>query len=675
MRHKRSITGIILIVLLSSLACQAITGVSTTPTPTAVPPPTTTPLLQIPVEAGQDNPQEPVFITGKIPFTSPFFLDTVYEAFVMLEDQGGFIQRDLEFEFPLVGQVIGPVELVDDDTLTYQLSLPAIPQGTLVDLDNNGEQNAGVLVFAVAYWSNTWGGPFLEARDGTGWSTAYASTTTDPDRDYEIDGGLLIVWAPDDVQGFPSGFGEDQMLFTEDDPSTSIAAGYNIVDLNQEPFNIYKEAQPDITLYEGNLAVNDYSEMSYQDAFDALFEKVSREYPFTPDKNIDWQALYEEFAPRISAANTELEFFEALKDFTLAIPDAHIGISVNDLVSQYFFEHYGGSFGMILVELSDGRVLVKEVISGTPAARAGVEVGAEITQWDGRAIGEAIGEIEPFFGPYSTEHHRRFEQLVFLTRVAPDTRIDITFKNPNVESQTITLEADVEYTSLFDWIPAFIVDEISPPMVGEVLDPSGLGYIRINTFSDDYNLTAQLWDHYINSLIDAEVPGLIIDMRVNAGGSSGLSGAFAGYFYDEEFVISQRSYYNNILGEFEYKEPLRRIKPGPIYFSGPVAVLVSPYCVSACEGFSNALTYRDNTIVVGHFPTAGAFGEVGRGQYDMPDDLSLQFPTGRSETLQGELLIEGVGVVPDITVPVTEASALGQEDTVLEAAIEAILDQ
>jgi C-terminal processing protease CtpA/Prc len=69
------------------------------------------------------------------------------------------------------------------------------------------------------------------------------------------------------------------------------------------------------------------------------------------------------------------------------------------------------------------------------------------------------------------------------------------------------------------------------------------------------------------------------------------------------------------------------------------------------------------------------YGEVGRGQYDLPGDISLQFPTGRPETLDGELLIEGVGIVPDILVPVTEESALGLTDAVLDAAIDALLDE
>ena len=110
-------------------------------------------------------------------------------------------------------------------------------------------------------------------------------------------------------------------------------------------------------------------------------------------------------------------------------------------------------------------------------------------------------------------------------------------------------------------------------------------------------------------------------------------------------------------------------------FKGPLAVLVSPNCVSACEGFAYALRQKDRAIIVGHYPTAGAFGEVGRGQYKLPGDLTMQFPTGRPETMDGKLLIEGTGVLLDIQVPVTEETVLGKIDAVLDAAIQALLDQ
>jgi C-terminal processing protease CtpA/Prc len=675
--HRKTIFVIAAIALLA-ISCQLFSGPSvSTETPQAEASPTVTltptELPTIPVEPGPENPDEPVFITGDIPYTSPFFINTLSEPFVLLEDQAGFVQRNEEFVFPLQGQTIGAVEIHDDQTLTYSLSLPAVPQGTLEDLDNDSVQDKGVQVFQIAYWSNTWGGPFLEERDGTGWSNAYSSAVVDPERDNEIVGGILMIWSPDEEQEFPTGFGQDGLLFTEDDPVGPIPAGYSIVNLDQEPFEIHKEARPKIDLREGETAVNDYSGLSYEEAFSALFEKVSREYPFTEEKNIDWQSLYDQFYPQIQAASDDQEFYQALKDFTLSIPDAHVGISLDP---EIFFEQNGGGFGLVLTELSDGRVIATQVFPNSPASQAGIEVGAEIKTWDGTTIQEAIDQVKSDFGPYSTEQQARLEKIVFLTRVPPNASVSVSYQNPNAsQPEEKTLQSVVEYASLFAGIPSLNRDEMLIPIEGQVLDSSGLGYIRINTFSEDYNLMAQLWDHYLNAAIQNEIPGIILDVRNNSGGSGGLAMDFAGYFFDQEFTLYESYYYNDNTGNFELEEPATKVEPAPQHYQGKIAVLVSPNCVSACEGFTYAMTQEDRSTIVGHYPTAGAFGEVGRGQYKLPGDISMQFPTGRPETEDGQLVIEGVGVQPDVTVPVTEESALGQRDAVLDAAVNELLSQ
>jgi len=628
-----------------------------------------------PVERTAD---EPYVISGSIPFTSPFFLDGIAEPFVLLEDEFGFVSRDKEFVFPLEGQSIGPVELVEDGLLRYTLPLPARPLGTLTDVDNDGETDTGVMVFAIAYWSNTWGDPFLEARDGRGWSNAYTSARTDPYREDEIDGGTLLLWSPDGEQAFPTGFGPDNLLFTADDPTDSVPAGYSLVDLDEAPFRVYREPEPEIELLEGVGAVTDLSGEDYSAAFEALFEKASLEYPFTEDKSVDWEALHATYAPLFADAASFEDYYRALKAFTLAIPDGHIGVSFDPDV---FFADLGGSLGMVLAELDDGRVIVQSRFEQTsdgettPAAEAGILPGAEILEWDGRPVSQALDSVEPFIGPHSTAHGKRAMQLVFLTRAPVGTTMAVRFRNPDGAPQTADLTTIVDYDTLFAAFPDFSYDELALPVEGSVLDDSGLGYIRITTFSDDYNLMARLWEYHINQMIEAEVPGLIVDVRNNGGGNGSLATDFAGYFFDESIVLSQRLYYNETTGTFEPVGVPTRLEPGPLLFDGPVAVLVGVNCASACEGFADAMSQGGRAIVVGHTPSAGMYGEVGRGQYEMPGDLSLQFPTGRPETPDGELLIEGIGVVPGLQVPVTYESVMGTRDTVLEAAVAALLEQ
>jgi C-terminal processing protease CtpA/Prc len=401
-----------------------------------------------------------------------------------------------------------------------------------------------------------------------------------------------------------------------------------------------------------------------------MFAKVSREYPFTEEKNIDWQALHDQISPRIAEARDSEAFYRALHDFIQSIPDAHVGMTID---SNVFVQTAGGGFGLVLAELSDGTVIVTKVLPQSPAEKAGIEVGAEILTWDGKAVEDAIANVEPFFGPSSTEHHRRLEQVAFLAHVPPQERIEVSYKNPGeAQEQKATLRPEVEIDSLFQSLPLLNEEEVASPIQGDVLEESGLGYIRISTFSGDYNLMAQLWDHYMQQIVDQEVPGLIIDVRTNPGGNPDLAMGFAGYFFKEKIELSQGLYYSEESQSFEPEGLPTEIEPGPLLFEGPVAVLVGPYCVSACEGFAYAMTQEERATVVGNFPSAGAFGEVGRGQYELPGELSLQFPTGRPETPEGELLIEGVGVPPDITVPVTKESALGEVDAVLEEAVKAV---
>jgi C-terminal processing protease CtpA/Prc len=615
---------------------------------------------------------EPVFISGTVPFTSPFFLNSASEPFVLLEDQAGFIARDLDFVFPLEGQVMGAVWQVDDETMEFSLSLPTVPQGTFVDVDQDEAEDTGLMVFAVAYWSNTWGGPFLEEREGTGWSGAYATTITDPENDYEINGGYLVIWSPDDLQEFPIGFGEDGLIFTEDDPVELVPAGYSIVDLNSPEFSIYKEAHPEFVLEEGSGVVKDYSGLDYDEAFDLMFEKVRLEYPFTAEKNIDWDELYVEFAPQVNKARTPADLYDVIRQLTYSIPDAHVGISFNDYANQAFYDEGAGSFGLVLAELSDGRVIVTKVLPDTTGDDAGILPGAEIVKWDGMPVLEALRAVYPFFGPYSTQHHLEIDQAIFLTRYPPFTQIEVSFINPNKSLKTVDLDAEVEYESLFEALGYNDGDEIALPIESYTLD-NGIAYIQIHTFSDDYNLMAQIWHYQINAMIEADVPGIIIDMRVNGGGSGGMAADMVGYFIDEEIEVSQHAYYNHTLGEFEYGDHSSVLDPAPLYYDGPIAVLISPSCVSACEGFTYWLTLRDNTTVIGHAGTAGAYGEVGRGQYSLPGDIDLQFPTGRPETIDGDLLIEGTGILPDIYVPVTFESAMGQNDVLIENAIEILL--
>ena len=131
---------------------------------------------------------------------------------------------------------------------------------------------------------------------------------------------------------------------------------------------------------------DDFSAMSYTEAFDAMIDKFRREYAFTEYKNIDWDQKIEEFRPRFAAAEADddrsaYEF--ALQDFTWSIPDGHVGMPFTANTSAQFNEDVAGGIGIAIREVTDDRTIVSFVTEGGPADEAGIEVRADILgiQW------------------------------------------------------------------------------------------------------------------------------------------------------------------------------------------------------------------------------------------------------------------------------------------------------
>ena len=117
----------------------------------------------------------PVSLAGKVTYTNAFFTLGVAEPMVILEDEAGFVDRNKGFLLPKASQVLG--QITSDfftSPFSYTISLPIEPQASLRDVDQNSTKDKGVMVYAIAYWTNTFGDPFLEERDlgGGGRSTA-----------------------------------------------------------------------------------------------------------------------------------------------------------------------------------------------------------------------------------------------------------------------------------------------------------------------------------------------------------------------------------------------------------------------------------------------------------------------------------------------------------------------
>lgn len=626
----------------------------------------------------------PKIVNGKVTYTNPFFTKGVAEPEIILEDEGGFVTRNRKFVIPIKSQVIG--EITSDfytSPFTYSLSLPAEPNGTLHDVNHDGKKDTGVMVFAVAYWTNTWGDPYLEVRDqgGGGWSSAYASTRISENRDtyLEVYGGKYLAYAPDDKEQFPSGFGPDKKLFTDDDPIMNIPAGWSVINMDNNPFTINRSENPTIDLYEpASAAEDDFSNLSYTDAFDKMVEKFKKEYAWTELKHINWDAKAKEFRPRFEAAQQSHDphaYVLALRDFLWSIPDSHVGFD-ESLLQNDFQTQTAGGLGFAMRETDNGKIIANYILSGGPADQAGMKWGAEILSLDGKPTNDVVSATVPWSSPFSNPVMKRLQQLRYATRFSLDKgQVEVKFKNPGESEQTANLKVVNEYDS-FNFASFNAGQSPTALPVEYKLLPSGYGYIAINSFLDNDVLSIQVWERAIRFFKQNKIPGIILDMRHNSGGNGWLADQMAAYFFNKEIVVGNVAYYNKGSGKF-YMDPGDQTSmippPADLQFNGPVAVMVGPGCYSACEFFSYDMTINNRATVVGQYSTEGAGGSV--EQFIMPEHISVQMTYGRAVDANGKIHIEGKGVVPTVKVPVTVDTLKKQangEDVVLEAAVNAL---
>ncbi|MBP0452761.1 S41 family peptidase [Kitasatospora sp. RG8] len=213
--------------------------------------------------------------------------------------------------------------------------------------------------------------------------------------------------------------------------------------------------------------------------------------------------------------------------------------------------------------------------------------------------------------------------------------------------------------------------------VGEL--PGGIGYLRVSGFDDyvddgGYQDQAAELDRALDALLagPARPHGLVIDVRLNGGGSDELGLRIAARLTDRPYLAYRKVARN------DPDDPTRFTTPQPIpvrpaagaRHTGPVALLTAGSTVSAGETFTQALIARSPHVTRIGENTQGVFSDI------MIRLLSPTFavilPNEKFLTPDGSSF-DGPGIPPDVRTPVFTPEELeGLKDSALSRARQAL---
>jgi len=438
----------------------------------------------------------------------------------------------------------------------------------------------------------------------------------------------------------------------------------------------------------------DYRNLSWSQAFLSLNALMKKRYAFTEWRSVDFDALYATYAPAIADAEKRQDkaaYYRALRTYLFAIPDGHVNVVSNtgDLGAKY--ADIGGGFGLSLVQLNSGNVVVSYVANGSAAEKAGIRSGDEVTAWNGLAIHEAINATPYIWATKkpSTEEGIQIQKTRLLTRAPVGTPATLRITYGAIQHpRTLTLTA---YDDAYDTLKKgtfFLGKEINDigadnPLT-DIRPQFGNDTVTIRTLPNGYTYLAvyeESYDGYqpfrtaMLSAIANRSPGMVIDLRFNGGGEDNLAACMAGWFVDEPVFYEYATMYDPGTGAFT---PLSEAwtQPQPSRFTGPVAVLVSPDTISSGEGIPMVFKKSGRGEIISWYGTNGAFGMNGL-QAIMPLDMYILFPSGASLDWNGTIQVDSNtsltgGIAPMIRVPLNEVTltrAMAGEDVQLTYAM------
>ncbi|MEZ4864289.1 MAG: S41 family peptidase [Caldilineaceae bacterium] len=631
----------------------------------------------------------PIVVTGEASSANFAFMPELYpNPTVLLMDVTNTLAGEPEKYVADTGQILGVfTKPLFPPPGEFRINLPIAPTGATLDVDNDGESDTGVQIFALQVASNLVNDSYLQQIEQEGGLGSFLVDVASG----ALTQGAFLVYAPDDDQGFPSAFGDDGLWFTEDDPAVALPAGYTLATLSQDGSVTFDRSAAATmnTMERVEEASPDFSDQGILESFNSLIDILAERYAYTALRGLDWEAIRQTHLPQVEEAdaNNDLSaYYILLADLAVSIEDAHVSATANTNIeatlawAQRFHERTAGNVGatviattsaMTATEAAEDKIIVFTVGTDTPADAAGWVPGTEIVAVNGQSPAARLAEVPRISGTGVAEVRRAAQASFFLSFPLSQT-VTIGYRLPDAsEVTTVTMTAG-EYDT------------------GQHAAESGTR--TPVTYEQVGNYAVVRWSDFINYIVpkiavleealafekNQSSAGMILDLRGNGGGWLELYQIMASYFFAPEKPMATHVtdwyYYDAKVGDLvkAYAVDFMASAPRPeLAYTGPLVILIDQHCASACEYFTQHLQLLGRATVVAQYRSMGAGGPIER--VTMPSGITFQYTMGRT-TFAGtdEPNLEAKGVAPDVRVPVTletEQAKLRGEDPVLAAAI------
>jgi len=285
----------------------------------------------------------------------------------------------------------------------------------------------------------------------------------------------------------------------------------------------------------------------------------------------------------------------------------------------------------------DGYIKVVEIMPGSPSWKQGDLKAEDII------LKVAQGDKEPV-----EIIDMRLDEAVRLIRGPKGTKVVLTVKKIDGSIVTIPIIRDV----------IVLEEKYAKSTVITTKDKKAykIGYIYLPQFYTDMNDSrgrrcSKDIANEVTKLKEANVDGIIIDLRNNGGGSLNDVVEIGGLFIDKGPIVQVKS----------MKEPARAYNDtdGKTLYDGPLAIMVNTFSASASEILAAAMQDYKRAIIIGTESTYGK-GTVQRiVDIDrmVSNEYRSQMPLGAVKiTIQKFYRINGgttqfQGVKPDIILP------------------------